>query len=907
MSVDDAVLLAGEGALVTMEGAAELARDRLQQRRGLTGADVFGYGGSGLVDQQAERQRAALGNSTAATRASLAAIAMRPLLARVVIEDEDKKRTNYYVLPSTPPRLTLEGSDGKLASSGSPVGRIAELAVGEERDVRFGVKRGEPLRTIRVVERLTVHSRFAEGHWDGLDNWFFSEQRQLTIASLRALLGRDAPELEDIDDALLATLFGDDVQGTDVIVEGIRRQTLRRLGLPDQPIVDEYQGEVFRMPLDEQLVLFGAAGTGKTTTLIRRISQKLQPENLLEEEQDVLERAGGDAPLSTGDWVMFTPTELLKHYLKEAFARERVAASDEHVRVWADERRRLARDVLGILKTEGVRRFRMRPGQRLLVQCDSAFLRRHFEAFEQHVIDDGAGRLRDAAAVLSRAREAKLSSVGQRLLRRLKPASNVTRLVEAASGRLGLKSEEKQLRGDVRKAIQEELALLLRKRGRAFLVELSEYVDSLQAGGTEIPDDEDDEDDDEQRVSEQDPERRAVQAYRSALQSAGGALEAGRKLGGRSRAARLLEWLGEDVPTDAVLAEIGRRRRLLRAISTLKRCTQLFVDRAPTRYRRFRRDLAREGGWYRPRADEAMLRGDIEPIEVDALVLLMLRNARYCVEGLPRTRLAESSWPGRLESVRWEWQTQVFVDEATDFSAVQLAAMYELSHPRLRSFFACGDVRQRLTLQGIQSEDEFKWAVPGITHKQVNVGYRQGRRLAALAEAVAALGLTEESAQPHQALQHVEAAPLLIEEVDGVELSDWLRGRIIEIERACRTLPTVAIFVDGDEKVRQLTEDLRPLLLDHNIDVVPCYEGKSLGDEHSVRVFDIQHIKGLEFEAALFVGVDGLAERMPELLDKHLYVGITRASTYLGMTCVGSLPPILEPTREHFEPGGWTE
>ena len=34
-----------------------------------------------------------------------------------------------------------------------------------------------------------------------------------------------------------------------------------------------------------------------------------------------------------------------------------------------------------------------------------------------------------------------------------------------------------------------------------------------------------------------------------------------------------------------------------------------------------------------------------------------------------------------------------------------------------------------------------------------------------------------------------------------------------------------------------------------------------------------QLLKGLEFEAAFFVGVDVPAERMPELLDKHLYPG----------------------------------
>ena len=69
---------------------------------------------------------------------------------------------------------------------------------------------------------------------------------------------------------------------------------------------------------------------------------------------------------------------------------------------------------------------------------------------------------------------------------------------------------------------------------------------------------------------------------------------------------------------------------------------------------------------------------------------------------------------------------------------------------------------------------------------------------------------------------------------------------------------------------------------------------------NDVRVFDIQHIKGLKFEAVFFVGVDRLAASQPELFDKYLYVGTTRAATYLGMTCDGPLPTILEPLRPMF-------
>lgn len=67
-----------------------------------------------------------------------------------------------------------------------------------------------------------------------------------------------------------------------------------------------------------------------------------------------------------------------------------------------------------------------------------------------------------------------------------------------------------------------------------------------------------------------------------------------------------------------------------------------------------------------------------------------------------------------------------------------------------------------------------------------------------------------------------------------------------------------------------------------------------------MRVFDIQHIKGMEFEAVFFVSIDQLATLHPALFDKYLYVGITRAATYLDVTCQGSLPSALESLRLHF-------
>jgi hypothetical protein len=73
-----------------------------------------------------------------------------------------------------------------------------------------------------------------------------------------------------------------------------------------------------------------------------------------------------------------------------------------------------------------------------------------------------------------------------------------------------------------------------------------------------------------------------------------------------------------------------------------------------------------------------------------------------------------------------------------------------------------------------------------------------------------------------------------------------------------------------------------------------------------VRVFDVRHIKGLEFEAVFFVGVDRLATHTPDLFLRFFYVGASRAATYLGVVCEKDLPASLESVRDHFSTGDWT-
>ncbi len=121
--------------------------------------------------------------------------------------------------------------------------------------------------------------------------------------------------------------------------------------------------------------------------------------------------------------------------------------------------------------------------------------------------------------------------------------------------------------------------------------------------------------------------------------------------------------------------------------------------------------------------------------------------------------------------------------------------------------------------------------------------------------------------------------------------ANWLAARIAEIETLTTDLPSIAVLVNSEEEVSALVKPLDRALEPHNIRAVPCPNGQVMGQDNEVRIFDVQHVKGLESEAVFFLGVDELAARLPELFDKYIYVGATRAATYLGLTCAGEALP----------------
>ena len=574
-----------------------------------------------------------------------------------------------------------------------------------------------------------------------------------------------------------------------LVSEQRRRNVIDHVALRDQPILDAIQGEVFRQPMASQIILSGPAGTGKTTTLIKRIARNQRLDFLSNEEQSRF--TSRTHLFGSNNWALFVPSDLLKGYVQEAFNKQGVAASSDRVLVWSSERNRIARDILRFAKIGSRGTFELNPTGPRVANADCIKLFEEFDRYwPPHMAASIKARLDEAPINLANRYQSEIATINDHL---------------TAGRALDAITEIRRLRSD------------------------------LQDGRTQAQ---------EARERSRRPgQQRPLSASDEFL-------------------------LGDDVRK--AIERLGVVTRDV--LSTLQPAFKAFVGKT-----------------------------SLAPHETDTLIRAMLEAGRNL------RRIDANIDDPILQRIQESFVPQILIDEVADFSSNQIAALAALASPETDSVTLCGDIMQRVTTHGIATWQECLDIVPRARHFHIDVSYRQSPQLLAIASKI--LMDLNNKAKPLKSAYEGGDFPhaLLKVNPDAASVYKWITDRIIDIYEAHDgKLPAIAVLVPSEGDVDRVADGLRRHLAPQSLEVQACKNAEVLGNESRVRVFNVEHIKGLEFEAVFFVDFDAIEKLYGSLTMNYLYVGLTRAATFLGVTC-NSEPRILGGVADLFsrDDDGW--
>ena len=844
-----------------------------------------------------------------------------PAKARVVIESQREPFNLFtlFICPNTPPTGNAKRDKNKAkpheltgihyASYESPLGRLASIPPGQVYDDFY----------VHSVEILDPRRRGAS--FDSINTRFQSDEfcGTRTIPSLLEFLNDQRNNEKN-------GFWDNEIIDSPKVLHGILRTKKTTFALK-HIILSFEQDNVCRSATDDSIILLGAPGTGKTTTLLQRLRNKLffiedikkgSTENYDEDEIERYKYAINNG-MST-EWALFTPAKLLKQYLMRALDKNELSNLTSQMWTWSDYRHIIANNKLGILVNHGNSSgLRFIPESEVTTSsslttkkardnfkewCDS------FSAFRDSLL---INQVKNVADVLSKASSANIATFAKKLLGIVtdnKSKDTLSRVFSEIHDKMGeitlYKKDKSSLLDSEIEAIfiafcNKEVENEIRNIGTIFWETLRRTASQ-----------------NESTLPEEDEENGIDDIYENTNVAAGLIKNGIKKYCPYIAKGEVFEYKKDPVAwvfahyIDKTAAEKVVKIILQRAsCSRLLGLFQRYTTNIHRHYQNFRKNsITSKEGFYsfqNVNAHKKEIQGD----ELDMVIYVYLSSLRR-LNSKPNIR---SRYGNTLnEKFKLLCKSMIYIDEATDFSPIELACMRMLAHPLFPSVFVCGDINQRLTRTGARTEEELLWAI-SCSEKSIHhftKTYRQTRRLYEFGQEILKIdGASENGSAYDDQIIDSSVLPALGQNLSNIEQhAEWVASRIVEIIKQYtagatdndNAIPTIAIFVPNASYVEEFAEQLGAMdaIKDESLLIEACVDVRQIGDDWKICVYPIDFIKGLEFEAVFFVGIDQIQENNERSILRILYIGSTRASMFLGLTCTGDLPKELTPLNSYF-------
>ncbi len=692
-----------------------------------------------------------------------------------------------------------------------------------------------------------------------------------------------------------------------------------------QPILDPIQESIKRSNIFEgALIINGGPGTGKTTSLIQRI--KFLISTTIEEYRPLTTPQKDILFNQTKSWIFYSPNELLALFLRNSMKLEELTADSDRVKVWPSQKNELVK-IYRFVNTETKRPFLVynkAKGKNLFTNTSQS-IKTIIKDLKNYYINYQKEKLNRVVEI--DIDPFKWKNKGKSIQKFINGSQYIKDVEELIRIFLNLneiyqKDSEENAKeySKLVKRVASRIHVVIQKDSERAAV----ISDVLKKWKTEIQEDDEAEDEDTE-IEQEDFEEKGEQAafdFEKELFNKLKSLcrkQALKKFDKNTRLTKRDRELLKLIPEASNQNEyepLGQAAYFKKYFERIiKGIGANILSEIPIIYKKFRREQlnANSSNWDLTILKELVKKDNNTRIHSNeqALLLSFVNGIAYSLS---------KSFPAQFNAINHPYITGfkthckpvIGIDEATDFSIIDLIAMNSLGHPELSSVTFSGDIMQRMTKEGLNSWNDIKELLPNTEQKDLKVSYRQSPTLLSLAATIYEKS-TGQIASYKSYIERDETEPkplMLISNIEDEKIS-WIADRILEIYKAYGdSIPSIAIFLPDENQLEQFANKLGDLdtLADVGILVKACRNGEVLGDKNTVRVFSVNVIKGLEFESVFFHNIDELqSQNLPEeLLLKYLYVGLSRATFYLGLTVSNEINKDISFLADNFDRTGKT-